>query len=82
MTSDVKGWEQLFYVLIFIPMPFLHRKRRSQEKTTVEHADIRGVVTTCRASVGCLPQSRSEHAVQPLNANEGSTPGRRLFQWR
>src|SRR5215467_8366046 len=81
MTSEVKGWEQLFYVLIFIPVPVIHRKRRSQEKTTVDHADIRGLATTFLVSVGCLPHSRSERALQPHNANESyTTPGLRLFR--
>jgi hypothetical protein len=30
MTSDVKGWELLFYVLIILPVHFMHRKSRSQ----------------------------------------------------
>ena len=29
MTSDVKGWEQLFYVRIIV-FPFAYRKSRSQ----------------------------------------------------
>ena len=82
MTSDVKGWEPLFYVLIFLPGHFIHRKSRSQSDTTVDHADIRGVATTLRASVGCLPHSRDEHTFRPLHAAEGdSTPGLRLFRW-
>ena len=80
MTSDVKGWEQLFYVcLLFFPLPY--RKSRSQEDTTVDHADIRGLATTLLASVGCLPRSRHEGLFQPLNAIEGGTkPGPRLFR--
>jgi hypothetical protein len=80
MTSDVKGWEQLFYVRIMF-FPFLYRKSRSQEDTTVDHADIRGLVTTFLASVGCLPQSRNERTFRPHNAAEGDTkPGLRLFR--
>jgi hypothetical protein len=30
MTSDVKGWELLFYVLSILPVHFIHRKSRSQ----------------------------------------------------
>jgi len=51
--------------------------------TTVDHADIRGLSTTLLASVGCLPHSRDESPLRPLNAAEGYTkPGLRLFQWR
>jgi hypothetical protein len=50
--------------------------------TTVDHADIRGLITTLLASVGCLPHSRGESTFRPLNAAEGyTTPGLRLFQW-
>jgi hypothetical protein len=50
--------------------------------TTVDHADIRGLVTTLLASVGCQPRSRPEGFLQPHNADEGyTTPGLRLFQW-
>jgi hypothetical protein len=50
--------------------------------TTVDHADIRGLVTTFLASVGCLPHSRDERTLRPLNAAEGYTkPGLRLFRW-
>jgi hypothetical protein len=62
MTSDVKSREQLFYVRIMF-FPLLYRKSRSQEDTTVDHADIRGLATTLLASVGCLPQSRDERGV-------------------
>ena len=80
MTSDVKGWEQLFYVRIMF-FPLLSRKSRSQEDTTVDHADIRGLVPTFLASVGCLPHSRNESTFRPHNAAEGyTTPGLRLFR--
>jgi hypothetical protein len=50
--------------------------------TTVDPADIRGLVTTLLASVGCLPRSRHEGLFQPLHAVEGNTkPGPRLCQW-
>jgi hypothetical protein len=80
MTSDVKGWEQLFYVRsIFFPL--LYRKSRSQEDTTVDHAASRGLAPTFLASVGCLPQSRDERTLRPHNAAEGyTTPGLRLFR--
>ena len=80
MTSDVKSREQLFYVRIMF-FPLLYRKSRSQEDTTVDHADIRGLAPTFLASVGCLPQSRDESTCRPHNAAEGSTtPGLRLFR--
>ena len=48
--------------------------------TTVDHADIRGLVTTLLVSVRCLPRSRNEDFT-PLNAVEGYTiPGLPLFQ--
>src|SRR5262249_5462258 len=60
----------------------VHRQRRSQEETTVDPAAIRGLGTTFRASVGCLPRSRPEGFLQPLNAVEGcTTPGPRLCRW-
>jgi hypothetical protein len=60
----------------------VHRQSRSQEETTVDHAAIRGLVTTFLASVGCLPRSRHEGFCQPLNAVEGCTnPGPRLCRW-
>jgi hypothetical protein len=50
--------------------------------TTVDPADIRGLSTTLLASVGCLPHSRGESPLRPLNAAEGyTTPGLRLFPW-
>ena len=78
MTSDVKGWEELFYVcLMFFPLS--HRKSRSQEDTTVDHAAIRGLAPTFLASVGCLPHARDERTLRPPNAAEGyTTPGLRL----
>jgi hypothetical protein len=48
---------------------------------TVDPADIRGFVTTCLASIGCLPHSRREDACRSRHAVEGdTTPGLRLFQ--
>src|SRR6266480_697867 len=41
--------------------------------TTVDHADIRGLVTTLLVSVGCLPRSRHEDLSQPHNVHEGCT---------
>jgi hypothetical protein len=44
--------------------------------TTVDHTDIRGLVTTFLASVGCLPHSRDERTFRPLHAAAGDpTPG-------
>ncbi len=49
--------------------------------TTVDHAASRGLATTLLVSVRCLPRSRPEGLVQPLNAVEGCTkPGPRLFR--
>jgi len=48
--------------------------------STVDHADIRGLVTTLLVSVGRLPRSRSEGLLQPHNVVEGyAKPGLRLF---
>jgi hypothetical protein len=81
MTSDVKSWLPMFLHFL-CPVVLRHRKRRSQEETTVDHADIRGLGTTLLASVGCLPRSRHEGLFQPLNAIEGYTkPGLRLIRW-
>src|SRR3989449_10224987 len=41
--------------------------------STVDHCDIRGLVTTLLVSVGCLPRSRHEGLSQPHNFNEAST---------
>src|SRR2546425_4861239 len=41
--------------------------------STVDHADIRGLVTTLLISVGCLPRSRHEGLSQPHNVHEGCT---------
>src|SRR2546426_8601174 len=41
--------------------------------STVDHADIRGLVTTLLVSVGCLPRSRHEGLSQPHNVHEGCT---------
>ena len=80
MTSDGKSREQLFLRLPHI-FPCIYRKSRSQEDTTVDHADIRGLGTTLLVSVGCLPQSRDESTLRSHNAAEGYTkPGLRLFR--
>ena len=43
----------------------------------VDHADLRGVATTCLTSVGRLPRSRHAGCLPPLHAGEdGATPGR------
>jgi hypothetical protein len=42
-------------------------------KATVDHADIRGLVTTLLVSVGYLPRSRDEHLFQAPNVFEGCT---------
>jgi hypothetical protein len=57
MTSDVKSRKQLFLCLPHV-LSLVYRKSRSQEDTTVDHADVRGLAPTLRASVGCLPLSR------------------------
>src|SRR5712691_6801742 len=70
-----------FYV--FIIFSLIYRKSRSQEDTTVDHADIRGLAPTFLASVGCLPHARDERTLRPLHAAEGyTTPGLRLFRER
>src|SRR5215510_2927445 len=80
MTSNVKSW-LLMFLHFLCPLVLRHRKRRSQEETTVDQADIRGLGTTLLASVGCLPRSRHEGVFQPLNAIEGYTkPGLRLIR--
>jgi hypothetical protein len=55
MTSDVKGWEQLFLRLPHgFSLGLVYRKSRAN-KPTVDHADIRGLATTLLASVSaCL----------------------------
>jgi len=40
---------------------------------TVDHADIRGLVTTLLVSVGYLPRSRDERMFQAPNVFEGYT---------
>ena len=81
MTSNVKSWLPIFFHLLH-SMYLCHRKRRSQEETTVAHADIRGLITTFLASVGGLPRSRHEGCFQPLHAIEGCPkPGPRLCRW-
>ena len=82
MTSDVKGWGELFF-----PLPpvfsLLYRQSRSQEDPTVAHAESRGWAPTFLASVGCLPHARDERPWRPLHAAEGDTPpGRRLCRER
>src|SRR5262252_6273656 len=70
------------FCIFFVLLVCVHRKSRSQQYTTVDHADIRGLGTTLLASVGCLPRSRHEGLFQPLNAIEGYTkPGPRLCRW-
>jgi hypothetical protein len=77
MTSDVKSGEGFFLRLHAFFL--IHRKSRSQEDTTVDPAAIRGLAPTFLASVGCLPHSRAERPLRPLNATEGdTTPGLRL----
>jgi hypothetical protein len=81
MTSNVKSRQQLFLGLHDV---FSLRASEEPEpvRTTVDHADIRGLATTLLGSVGCLPLSRHEGLFQPLNAVEGyTTPGLRLFRW-
>ena len=78
MTSEVKGWEQLFYVRIMF-FPFISRQSRSQEDTTVDPAALRGLVPTFLACVGGLPQARDARTFGPHNAAaDDTTPGRRL----
>jgi hypothetical protein len=52
-----------------------HRSSKETEPVTatVDHADIRGLVTALLVSVGCLPRSRHEGLSQPRNAHEGCT---------
>jgi hypothetical protein len=67
----------MFLVLLY----GVHWQSRRQEETTVDPAAIRGLPPTVLASVGCLPRSRHEGFLPPLNASEGCTkPGPRLFQ--
>src|SRR5262245_33781950 len=67
--------------MFFVLLSCVHWQSRGQEETTVDPAAIRGLTTTFRASVGCLPRSRHEGVLQPLNASEGCTkPGPRLCQ--
>jgi len=78
MTSNVKRGLPIFLHVLH-PIDSVHRKSRSQEETTVDPADIRGLAPTFLASVGCLPRSRHEGFFQPLHAIEGDTkPGLRL----
>src|SRR5215471_8453546 len=71
-----------FFGMFFVLLSCVHRKRRSQEETTVDPADIRGLAPTFLASVGCLPRSRHEGFFQPLHAVERCTkPEPRLCRW-
>ena len=81
MTSDVKSREQLFLRLhpVFSLCP---SEELEPVRATVDPADIRGLGTTLLVSVGCLPHSRDERTLRPLNAAEGYTkPGLHLFRW-
>src|SRR5262245_28951733 len=53
-----------FFQVIIYFLSSGHRKRRSQEETTVDPAAIRGLATTFLASVGCLPDARLEDALR------------------
>ena len=71
-----------FFCLFFVLLNFVHRQSRSQEDTTVAPAALRELAPTFLASVRCLPRSRDEGLLQPLNAIEGyPTPGLRLCRW-
>jgi hypothetical protein len=81
MTSVVKDlWELAVYMGV---LPETRRLREEAEPavTTVDPADIRGLVTTLLDSVRRLPLSRHEGRPKPpLNAVEGcAKPGPRLF---
>ena len=54
--------------------PCIDQKSRSPEATTVEHAALRGLATTCRASVGGLPHARDEPPCRSPHAAAGDTP--------
>jgi hypothetical protein len=54
LVADFLGLHEVFFTSV-------HRQRRSQEHTTVAPAALRGLGTTFRASVGCLPLSRLEY---------------------
>ena len=74
MTSHVKSAPRHSSRLpISGPFSLVFGRRRSQQITTVDPADIRGLGTTLHWSVGCLPRSRHERQVQALNACEGCT---------
>jgi len=49
-----------FFEVFILFFTSVQRQRRSQDKTTVEPAAIRGLAPTFLASVGCLPLSRLE----------------------
>ena len=74
MTSRVKSvlWHPSHFLIPGL-FGFDFGRRRSQQITTVDPADIRGLATTLLWSVGCLPRSRYEHQVQALNVCEGCT---------
>jgi len=79
MTSDVRSCQQLFYVCrLCFPRPW---KSRSQENTTGDPADSRGLTPTFLSPSG--PASIEGRAsLGPHHAAEGdTTPGLRLFQW-
>jgi hypothetical protein len=78
MTSHVKSWSQLFQVIMML-LSSVHRKRRSQEDPTVDHAAIRGLGPTLLVSVGCLPRSRHAGFLPPLHASEDCTKPRLLL---
>src|SRR5919204_4398242 len=61
-----------FFCIVFVLLCGVHLQRRSQEEATADPAAIRGLATTFRASVGCLPRSRHEGLFQPLNAYDVS----------
>jgi threonine/homoserine/homoserine lactone efflux protein len=60
MTSNVKSCEPIFFRSSWYFLSSVHRKSRSQHYATGDPAARRGLVTTFRASVGCLPLSRLE----------------------
>jgi hypothetical protein len=55
MTSDVKSKPPIILHFFTLTSFFVHWKSRSQQDAMVDPADIRGLVTTLLASVGCLP---------------------------
>jgi hypothetical protein len=59
MTADVKSCQQILEVFIMF-FTLVQWKSRRQPEATVDPAAIRGLGTTGRAAVGCLPLSRLE----------------------